>query len=54
MKSEVYNQSTCLVNEVAYRYYYEGEAVACIAQKLNISQSTVSRLLKRAFSKNTN
>ncbi|WP_040640052.1 sugar-binding transcriptional regulator [Pseudoramibacter alactolyticus] len=48
MKSEVYNQSTCLVNEVAYRYYYEGEAVACIAQKINISQSTVSRLLKRA------
>lgn len=48
MKSEVYNQSACLVNAAAYNYYYRRMTNSQIAKDLNISQSTVSRLLKRA------
>lgn len=48
MKSEVYNQSTCLVNAAAYNYYYKRMTYSQIADDLKISQSTVSRLLKRA------
>ena len=48
MKSEVYNQSNCIVGTVAYQYYIEGKTRAEIAQDLNLSHSTLSRLLKRA------
>lgn len=48
MRSEVYNQSTCLINEVVYRYYIEEMPVSQISSELTISKSTISRLLKRA------
>lgn len=48
MKSEVYNQSNCIVGAVAYQYYIEGKTRAEIAKDFNLSHSTLSRLLKRA------
>lgn len=48
MKSEVFNQSTCLVSTVAYQYYVEGKSRAEITEGLGLSSSTVSRLLKKA------
>nr|WP_319488948.1 sugar-binding domain-containing protein [uncultured Caproiciproducens sp.] len=48
MKSEVYNQSVCIMDSVAYLYYIEKRTVEEISQNLNISKPTVSRLLKRA------
>jgi deoxyribonucleoside regulator len=48
MKSEVYDQSVCIMNSVAYRYYIERQNIAEISQDLRVSKSTVSRLLKRA------
>lgn len=49
MIGEVYNQSICIVNEVAYLYYIQKKTAMKISEELNISQSTVSRLLKRAI-----
>ncbi len=48
MKSEVYNQSLCLVLKAASMYYLEKHSQKDIAESLNISVPTVSRLLKRA------
>ncbi len=48
MKSEVYNQSNCIVGAVAWQYYIEGRSRADIAKDLHLSHSTLSRLLKRA------
>lgn len=48
MKSEVYNQSTCIVSAVAYQYYVEGKTRSEISESLALSPSTISRLLKRA------
>ena len=48
MKSEVYNQSTCIVSSVAYLYYIEKRSRAEIAEIFGLSPSTLSRLLKRA------
>lgn len=52
MKSEVYNQSTCIVSKVAYQYYIEGKTRTKIAEELDLSSSTISRLLKRAKEEN--
>ncbi|MBR6700586.1 MAG: sugar-binding transcriptional regulator [Firmicutes bacterium] len=48
MKGEVYNQSLCIVLRAANLYYQEGKSQREIAEHLNISVPTVSRLLKRA------
>lgn len=48
MKSEVYNQSTCLVSMVAYQYYVEEKSRAEIGEKFGLSSATISRLLKKA------
>lgn len=48
MKGEVYSQSICLMNQVVYHYYIKRETLAVISKQLNVSQSTISRLLKRA------
>jgi deoxyribonucleoside regulator len=48
MKSEVYNQSTCIVSAVAYQYYVEEKTRAEISESLGLSYATISRLLKRA------
>lgn len=48
MKGEVYNQSLCIVLRAANLYYLEGKSQREIADHLNISVPTVSRLLKRA------
>ena len=48
MKGEVYNPSQCLVLRAANLYYMEKRSQKEIADSLNISVSTVSRLLKRA------
>ena len=48
MKSEVYNQSTSIVLKVADLFYTQKKTQKEIAQLLNISSPTVSRLLKRA------
>lgn len=52
MRSEVYNQSICLMNEVVYYYYLQKNTMVEISEKLGISKSTVSRLLKRAEEEN--
>ena len=49
MDNEVYNQSVCLMNQTAYLYCVENKNLSEVAQILQISKSTVSRLLKRAF-----
>ncbi|WP_312693292.1 sugar-binding transcriptional regulator [Caproiciproducens sp.] len=48
MKSEVYNQSVCIMDSAAYMYYIEKRTLTEISQDLSISKPTVSRLLKRA------
>lgn len=48
MQKEVYAQSMCLINEVAYRYYIKKETMNQISNDLFISKSTISRLIKRA------
>ena len=48
MRSEVYNQSNCIVGAVAYQYYIEGKSRAEIVKDFSLSHSTLSRLLKRA------
>lgn len=52
MLSEVYNQSICVMNAAVYMHYIEGKPMHQIAENLNISKSTVSRLLKRALDEN--
>ncbi|MEG0377965.1 MAG: sugar-binding domain-containing protein, partial [Eubacterium sp.] len=49
MLGEVYNQSVCIMNAAVYMYYIEKKQMHEIAEVLNISKSTVSRLLKRAL-----
>lgn len=49
MISEVYIQSVCLMNSAVYMHYIEKKTMHEIAADLNISKSTVSRLLKRAI-----
>lgn len=48
MKSEVFNQSTCIVSTVAYQYYVEKKSRAEITEELGLSSATISRLLKKA------
>ena len=48
MKSEVFNQSRCAVLRAASLYYLEGCSQKSIAQQLDVSVPTVSRLLKKA------
>ncbi|WP_373482582.1 sugar-binding transcriptional regulator [Acetobacterium sp.] len=52
MLSEVYNQSVCIMNAAVYMHYVEGKPMHQIAEILNISKSTVSRLLRRAINEN--
>lgn len=52
MLSEVYNQSICLMNAAVYMHYVEKKPMHEIAKVLNISKSTVSRLVKRALDEN--
>jgi len=48
MDSEVYNQSTSLILKAAYLYYLKEKQQHEIADTLNISIPTVSRLIKKA------
>lgn len=48
MKGEVYHQSTCVALKAADLYYVQEKTQREVAQILNISEPTVSRLLKRA------
>ena len=48
MEKEVYSQSLCLMNEVVELYYIQKWNQLEIANELNISKPTVSRLLKQA------
>ncbi|MEA4906926.1 MAG: helix-turn-helix domain-containing protein [Chloroflexi bacterium] len=48
MKSEVFNPSLCIVLKTAHLYYIEKKSQKEVAEELNISNATVSRLLKRA------
>lgn len=48
MKREVYDQSTCLVSQIAYQYYIVEKKTSEIAELFELSPSTVSRVLKRA------
>lgn len=48
MESEVYNQSTFLILKAAHLYYLKDKPQNEIAEILNISIPTVSRLIKRA------
>ena len=52
MLGEVYNQSICIMNAAVYMHYVEGKPMHQIAEALNLSKSTVSRLLKRAIDEN--
>lgn len=49
MEAEVYNQSTFLVLKAAYLYYLKGVNQNEIADILNVSVPTVSRLIKKAI-----
>ncbi|MBV7273446.1 winged helix-turn-helix transcriptional regulator [Clostridium sp. PL3] len=48
MLPEVYNQSTFIILKTAYLYYIKGVSQNEIADKLQISVTTVSRLIKKA------
>ncbi|MGI6588671.1 MAG: sugar-binding transcriptional regulator [Peptococcia bacterium] len=48
MDAEVYNQSTFIILKAAYLYYLKDKAQNEIADILNISVPTVSRLIKKA------
>ncbi|HHW44807.1 MAG TPA: winged helix-turn-helix transcriptional regulator [Desulfotomaculum sp.] len=48
MEAEVYNQSTFLILKAAYLYYLKDKQQNEIADMLNISVPTVSRLIKKA------
>lgn len=48
MESEVYNQSTFIILKAAYLYYIKDIPQNEIAEMLNISITTVSRLIKKA------
>jgi deoxyribonucleoside regulator len=48
MKGEVYNQSKWIVMKAAYFYYVHDKPLKEVADILNVSKSTVSRLIKRA------
>lgn len=48
MEPEVYNQSTFIILKAAYLYYLKEKSQHEIAQILNISVPTVSRLIKKA------
>ncbi|MDR2156881.1 MAG: hypothetical protein LBO81_03765 [Clostridiales Family XIII bacterium] len=48
MESEVYNQSGSLILRTAYLYYLKGKTQQEIANVLNVSVPTVSRLVKKA------
>lgn len=52
MKSEVYSQSVWMAMKVATLYYIDGLSGKEIASALNISPSTVSRLLTKSKSQN--
>lgn len=52
MKGEVFNQSTWVVLKAADLYYKQNKSQQEIADILQISKSTVSRLLKRAAKEN--
>ncbi len=48
MSMDMYNQSAFLIIKIAHMYYMENYSQRDIANKLNISITTVSRLLKKA------
>jgi len=48
MEPEVYNQSNFAISKAAYLYYIKNESQTEIARKMNISITTVSRLIKKA------
>ncbi|MBR5047127.1 MAG: helix-turn-helix domain-containing protein, partial [Eubacterium sp.] len=48
MRKEVYDQSTCLVSQIAFQYYIEEKKTSEIVEQFELSPSTVSRVLKRA------
>ena len=48
MQSSVYDQSICLISNIAYSYYCMDMSQNTIAARFGISVPTVSRLLKRA------
>lgn len=48
MEAEVYNQSTFIILKAAYLYYLKDKSQNEIAEILNISVPTVSRLIKKA------
>ncbi len=48
MKREVYNQSTWMALKAASYYFEENKTLKEVAGLLNVSESTVSRLIKRA------
>lgn len=49
MVADLYNQSTFLVIKAAYLFYIQEKTQAEIAELLNISTATVSRLIKKAI-----
>jgi Transcriptional regulator, contains sigma factor-related N-terminal domain len=48
MKGEVYNQSTWIALKAASYYFEQNKSLKEVAQLLNVSESTVSRLIHRA------
>ena len=48
MTVDMYNQSAFLVIKIAYMYYIENYSQNEIAKALQISVTTVSRMLKKA------
>lgn len=48
MKGEVYNQSTWIALKAASYYFEQDKSLKEVAQLLNVSESTVSRLIHRA------
>lgn len=48
MRGEVYNQSTWIALKAASYYFEQNKTLKEVAQLLNVSESTVSRLIRRA------